>query len=588
MNTGKPIKDKSALRWLHHRCRVATRWLLLSIALGVGSGVLLVVQAYLISRIVHLAFMAGWERSRMVPLFLILIAVIGIRAGLGWWREIVGFRAGAAVRGHVRKTIVDHLVRTGPVGIGHLPAGRLISSAFEQVEALHDFVARYLPQMALAALLPMALLAFIFPISWAAGGVLLVAAPLIPLFMILVGMGAENIAQKHFQALARMSAHFLDILQGLPTLKILGRSKDQATAVEKTSRDYRRRTMAVLKVAFLSSAVLEFFSAISIALVAVYLGMYYLGYIEFGSYARPLEFSSGFFILLLAPDFFLPLRELGAHYHARADAVGATQEILKVLDQTAAALPGANTRQKVRMPRQIRFRGVSVRYRQSDRQGLDRIDLAIGQGERIAVVGESGAGKSTLIHLLLGFITPTDGRILLDDRPLNETDITAWRRHCAWIGQHPMIFTGTLKENIGMGHSKATDGQIEAAARRAGVWEFTRRWESGLETVVGEQGLGLSVGQAQRIALARAFVKDAPLLLLDEPTASLDRSTEAEILSNLGKWSQDRTVVMATHRPAALALAQRILILKNGALIAQGDYQRLSETHREWLPRDSA
>jgi ATP-binding cassette, subfamily C, bacterial CydD len=588
MPTGKPAKDKPALQWLRAQSRVATRWLLLSIALGLGSGTLLVVQAYLLSRIVHDAFMEGVQRERLLPLFLILIAVIVTRAGLGWWREIAGFKAGAAVRGEVRKAIMNHIVRTGPVGINHIPAGRLVSSALEQVEALHDFVARYLPQMALAALLPMVLLAFIFPISWASGGVLLFAAPLIPLFMILVGMGAESISQKHFQALARMSAHFLDVLQGLPTLKIFGRSKDQALEVQKTSRAYRLRTMAVLKVAFLSSAVLEFFSAISIALLAVYLGMYYLGYIEFGSYGRSLDFSSGFFILLLAPDFFLPLRELGTHYHARADAVGAAQEILKVLDQKTMAAPIAATRPDLRVPRQIQLQGVSVRYRRTDQQGLNRLDLTIAQGERIAVVGESGAGKSTLIHLLLGFIEPTGGRILMDDRPLTGIDITAWRRHCAWIGQHPMIFTGTLKENIAMAHNEATEEQVTAAARRAGVWEFADRWESGLETVVGEQGLGLSVGQAQRIALARAFIQDAPILLLDEPTASLDRSTEAEILSNLNGWIQGRTMVMATHRPAALVLADRILILKNGELIAQGDYQHLKQIHGELLPHDSA
>lgn len=583
MNPAKPVKDKPTVRWLRTQSRVARRWLLLSVALGVGSGILLVGQAHLIARIVHDAFIAGLERHRLIPMFLMLIAIIVVRAGLGWWREAVGFKAGAAVREQVRKALMDHIIRIGPVGISHLPAGRLVSSALEQVDALHDFVARYLPQMALAALLPVVLLVFIFPITWAAGGVLLIAAPLIPLFMILVGMGAESISQKHFQALARMSAHFLDVLQGLPTLKLFGRSKEHAANVQKTSRAYRKRTMAVLRVAFLSSAVLEFFSAISIALVAVYLGMYYLGYIEFGSYGRPLDFSSGFFILLLAPDFFLPLRELGAHYHARADAVGASQEILKVFEQPAMAVSSGDSHQQ-QMPRQILFESVSVHYRRTDQQGLRNIDLAVVNGERIALVGESGAGKSTLIHLLLGFITPTSGRILLDDRPLAETDISEWRRRCSWIGQHPMIFTGTLRENIAMACADASAGEIEAAAQKAGVLEFAHRWEAGLETWVGEQGLGLSAGQAQRVALARAFIQDAPLLLLDEPTASLDRETEAEILSDLADWSRGRTTLIATHRPAALSLADRILILKNGELIAQGDYKSLKQTHLKMLP----
>ena len=584
MGAARPSKDKTALRWLRSQSRVARRWLLLSVALGIGSGALLVGQAHLLSRIVHGAFMAGLDRSHLIPLFLLLIVIIAARAGLGWWRETTGFTAGAAVREQVRKALLDHIVQMGPVGITHMPAGRLVSSAFEQVDALQNFIARYIPQMALAALLPMVLLAFIFPLSWAVGGVLLFAAPLIPLFMILVGMGAESISQKHFQALARMSAHFLDVLQGLPTLILFSRSKAHAAEVQKTSRAYRQRTMAVLRVAFLSSAVLEFFSAVSIALVAVYLGMYFLGYIEFGAYGRSLDFSSAFFILLLAPDFFLPLRELGTHYHARADALGAAQEILKIFDQPAMTVPKTSSGLNVQMPQHIVFQGVSVHYQRTGQQGLKQVDLTIAKGERIAIVGQSGAGKSTLIHLLMGFIVPTDGRILLDDLLLDNFDMAAWRRRCAWVGQHPMIFTGTLRENIAMARTDATQDQIDIAARRAGVIEFAGQWESGLDTTVGEQGLGLSVGQAQRVALARAFIQDAPLLLLDEPTASLDRTTEAGILADLDGWSKGRTTVFATHRQAALTLADRILILKKGKIVAQGDLETLKQMHRALLP----
>ncbi len=585
MNATRPSKDKAALRWLRSQSRIARRWLLLAIAVGMGSGALLVGQAHLLSQIVHGAFMDGLDRHRLIPLFFLLITIIVTRAGLGWWREVAGFKAGAAVRGQVRKALMDHIVRVGPVGISHLPTGLLVSSALEQVDALHNFIARYLPQMALAALLPMVLLAFIFPISWAAGGVLLVAAPLIPLFMILVGMGAESISQKHFQALARMSAHFLDVLKGLPTLKLFGRSKDQAEEVQKTSRRYRQRTMAVLRVAFLSSAVLEFFSAISIALVAVYLGMYFLGYINFGAYDKQLDFSAGFFILLLAPDFFLPLRELGAHYHARADAVGAAQEIRKVFDLPITAASGKLDGERVGAPKEIVFQGVSVHYPRTDQHGLQAVDLTISKEKRIALVGQSGSGKSTLIHLLLGFIAPTSGRILLDDRPMDHLDIAAWRQRCAWIGQHPMIFTGTLRDNIAMARRDASIDQIETAARRAGVMEFAGRWEEGLDTMVGEQGLGLSVGQAQRIALARAFAQDAPVLLMDEPTASLDRETEAEIISGLKEWSDGRTTVIATHRPATLSLVDHIFLLKDGQIIAQGDYDTLRQQHGELLPK---
>ncbi len=264
--------------------------------------------------------------------------------------------------------------------------------------------------------------------------------------------------------------------------------------------------------------------------------------------------------------------------------VGA-QEIRNVFELPPTAVSSRSDGELTRTPKSIVFQRVSVRYARTDQYGLKAIDLTISKGERIAVVGQSGSGKSTLIHLLLGFIAPTSGHILVDDRTLEEVDISDWRHQCAWIGQHPMIFAGTLRENIAMSRIDASTDQIETAARQAGVMEFSDRWEMGLNTMVGEQGLGLSVGQAQRIALARAIIQDAPLLLLDEPTASLDRETETAIISDIATWIEGRTAVIATHRPAALTLADRILLLQNGKLIAQGDYNTLVQTHGELLPK---
>jgi ATP-binding cassette, subfamily C, bacterial CydCD len=579
--------SKRALRWLWRQGTAARRWLLIAIALGLTGGLLTVAQAWLIALIVQGTFTQGFTIERLKPQFAILIVVMALKALTAWAREIFGFQAGAAVRGQVRHELTAHLVAVGPVGLDPLPSGGLVSNALEQVEALHNFVAYYIPQLALAALLPVAMLVFIFPISWAAGGILLITAPLIPLFMILVGMGAESISQRHFQALARMSAHFLDVLRGLPTLKLFGRSKAQATKIQAVSRQYRRRTMAVLRVAFLSSAVLEFFSSMAIALVAVYLGMYYLGYMHFGDYGRSIDFASGFFILLLAPDFFLPLRELGAHYHARADAVGAAGEILKIFDLPPAGVQPVPGRAMAGASGTIRFEAVSVRYGARSRPGIDSISFAIKGGEKIAVVGASGAGKSTLIHLLLGFIQPTAGRILIDGEPLSEFSQSDWRRQTAWIGQNPMLFSGAVRENISLARPDAEDDQIEAAARLAGVMEFAAQKKSGLDSEVGEQGRRLSMGQAQRVALARAFLKNAPLLLLDEPTASLDACTEAQILADLNRWGRDRTIVMATHRAAPLALADRILILEQGRLVADGSYAALQKSHGHLLPNPS-
>ncbi len=311
--------------------------------------------------------------------------------------------------------LLAHIVSLGPSYTGNQSTGALTSTVMEQVEGLHDFYAFYLPQLALAVMIPAAVLAFVFPHSWAAAGLLLATAPLIPLFMILIGMGAESISQRHFQALARMSAYFLDVLQGLTTLKLFDRSKGTAETIAAVSNTYRKRTMGVLRVAFLSSAVLEFFSSISIALVAVYLGMSYLGYLSFGVYGKPLNLASGFFILLLAPDFYFQLRELGTHYHARAEAAGAAEEILKIV-----SIPQAEARTDSTVFARtddicIHCRNVYLKYEDGRLPALSGVNFDLKSGEQVALVGASGAGKTTILNLLLGFLQPDKGEIQVND-----------------------------------------------------------------------------------------------------------------------------------------------------------------------------
>ena len=307
----KPI-DNKALAWLLKQTRQARAWILLAVAAGSMSGLLLIFQARFLARIVHGAVMEKRSVEVLWPLFVMVVGIIVLRAALSWAREVAGFYAGAKVRHEVRMTLLEHIVAAGPSYTNSQSTGALAATAIEHVEGLHDFFAFYLPQLALAVAIPAAIVAFIFPHSWAAAVLLLITAPLIPLFMTLVGMGAKSVSQKHFQALARMSGYFLDVLQGLTTLKLFNRSKGTEKSIAKISNNYRIRTMGVLRVAFLSAAVLEFFSSISIALVAVYLGMNYLGYLSFGVYGESLSFAGGLFILLLAPDFYLPLRELGS------------------------------------------------------------------------------------------------------------------------------------------------------------------------------------------------------------------------------------------------------------------------------------
>jgi ATP-binding cassette subfamily C protein CydD len=575
--TQKP-SNKKALRWLFKRVGRARSWVLISVGLGLGSGLLLIAQARFLSLIVHGAFMEAQKVARLWHYFVLLAVVVLLRAALGWARDVSGFYAGAKIRQEVRMELLTHIVLLGPSFAGNQSTGALTSTVMEQVEGLHDFFAFYLPQLALAVMIPAAVLAFVFPHSWAAGGLLLITAPLIPLFMILVGMGAESISQRHFQALARMSAYFLDVLQGLTTLKLYGRSRGTEETIAAVSNNYRKRTMGVLRIAFLSSAVLEFFSSISIALVAVYLAMSYLGYVSFGSYGDSLTLADGFFILLLAPDFYLPLRDLGTHYHARAEAVGAAEEILKVLtvsppDGSRGSIKNFDTDTV-----DIKFENVHMTFEGGTRTALKGLNFDLRTGEQAVIVGASGAGKTTALNLLLGFLQPDSGHIWVNGHNLADLAPGRWREQVSWIGQKPVLFHGSIRENIGLGCPPASDDRIREAAADARVLDFVSHLPDGLETLVGERGIGLSRGQAQRVALARAFLKDAPILLLDEPTAGLDAENEYLVMQALNKLSRRRTVLTLTHRLANIKHADRIVVLADGRVVEQGSYQELMAT----------
>ena len=563
------IDTRESMRWLYERSRPARGAICRAVLLGWAGGCAFIVQAFLLSRIIHRVVIEARPREALTGLFVGLAAAILLRAVAGWLRETNGFAAGARVRAAVRMELLGRVAARGPAFTRQERTGALASVLVEQVEGLQGFYALYLPQLALVILLPLTIAAAVFPVSWAAGLLLLATAPMIPLFTILVGMGAESVSQRHFQSLARMSAHFLDVLQGLATLKLFDRSREEADAIARVSADYRRCTMSVLYVAFLSSAVIEFFASLSIALVAVYLGMSYLGYFNFGLYGRPISLADGLFILLLAPEFFLPLRELGAHYHARARALAAAEEIRGVLQ---GPLPPTGGRGRLTSPEGIRLqcRDLHFAYDAGRRPALKGVSLSLAPGSCIALVGGSGAGKSTLVSLLLGFITPDQGKILVNGAPLNDIDPGSWRRQVGWVGQNPVLFHGSLRENLLLGRPDAGEDRVTEAARAAGVLDFAGRLPQGLDTPVGEQGAGLSRGEAQRVALARVFLKGAPVLLLDEPTAGLDADTERRVLDAIDSFRVGRTVLTVTHRLADIRSADRILVMQEGRIIEDG------------------
>ena len=574
-----PASSQTAvLRRLLSYAQNAYLWMGLSAGLGIAAGLLAVAQAALLARIFREVAAAKASVGSLAPLFFIALAVVGLRGAAGWGREEAGFAAGVRVRELLRTSLLERLYALGPAYRSSRKSAELSTAVFDRVEALHGFYARYLPQLIVAAAVPLAIFLFVFPISWAAGGLLLLTAPAIPLFMVLVGMGTEAVSQKHFEALGRLGARFLDVLQGLETLKRFGRSRGRAADLAESAEQYRRRTMSVLRIAFLSSAVLEFFASIAIALVAVYLGLSYLGYLNFGLYGRGLSLENGLFILLLAPEFYAPLRDLGTHYHARAEAVGAAVEIERILKRQTAK-PGRG-----RVPEpfsgRIRFEGVSFSYPGQANPVLEGVDLELDRGRRTFLVGGSGEGKTTLLHLLLGFLLPTDGRILADGRPLWNISPDRWRKAVSWIGQEPRLFSGTHAENIRLGKPDASAAEVSAAARQAGIFEFVERLPAGFETAVGEGGRLLSRGQAQRVALARSILADAPVLLLDEPYAGLDAETEKTVDAALDRFCRGKTVLWATHRLSTIRPEDRVLVLEAGK-VREADPKELKKMNIE-------
>ncbi len=545
-------------------------FLALSVGLGLGTGLLAVLQASYLARVVNRVFLGGHNLGEVWILLWPLLGVIIFRAGLGWVGEIAAHRAAAHIKHALRQRLLAHLLALGPVYAGGERTGELVNVLVEGIEALDAYFARYLPQLALAALLPLAVLGFVFPLDILSGLILLFTAPLIPLFMFLIGKWAESLSQRQWETLSHMSAHFLDVLQGLTTLKIFGRSKAQAQTIARISSHFRETTLGVLRVAFLSALVLEFLATISTALVAVTVGLRLV-------YAR-IPFEQAFFLLLLAPEFYLPLRLLGSNFHAGLTGVSAAGRIFEILD---TPLPESRTQQECYLPPdpllQITFEDVHFAYEEGARPALQGVSFELRPGERVALVGPSGAGKSTAVHLLLRFIEPDRGRIMVNGIPLEQIPVEEWRRHIALVPQKPYLFYGTIAENIRLGRPGAAMEEVIAAAGQAGAHNFILELPRGYGTQIGEGGIRLSGGQAQRLAIARAFLKNAPLLILDEATASLDPISEGIILESLERLVQGRTALIIAHRLNTVQRADRIIVLERGRLAETGRHKELME-----------
>ena len=565
------LRQKYLQKWLHAQQQPIKKLMRANIALATFSSIILVIQTYLLATLLDKLIMQNTSRDELIPYFIGLIFSFALRALILWGREKIGFEAGRQLRNHIRRQILYKIHLVGPATINQKPAGSWASIMLEQVENLHNFYARFLPQQSLSVIVPIVILIAVFPLNWAAALILMVTAPLIPLFMILVGIAAADSSQKNMETLARLSAQFLDRLRGLETLRLFNRSSEQIQHIEKTTVHFRETTMDVLKLAFLSSAVLEFFTSISIALMAVYFGFSYLGQVEFGTYSTPLTLFIGFFCLILAPEFYQPLRDLGTYYHDRAAGIGAADAIVDFLETDY--LTTQQNKRTITFESAVEIRAENLIVLSSQGVPLTQpLSFHIPSNHNVALVGQSGAGKTSLMNAILGFL-PYQGSLKINGQELRESDLANWRKHIAWVGQNPLLLQGTIKENLLLGDIQASDEEIDRALSLAQAKEFTDKL--GLDHEIKDGGLGVSVGQAQRLAIARALLRKGKLILLDEPTASLDAQSENLVLQTLSEISCYQTTLMITHRIEELKQCDQILVMQQGAIVQKGDFSQL-------------
>ncbi|MFD5135793.1 thiol reductant ABC exporter subunit CydD [Streptomyces sp. NPDC058378] len=549
----KPI-DPRLLRYAR-----ATRFFLAAVvALGLVGAGLVIAQAMLVAEVVVGGFEDGLTVSGLRTPLLLLAAVALGRALVAWLTELAAYRASSAVKSELRGRLMERASDLGPDWLSGQRTGSLIALATRGVDALDDYFSRYLPQLGLAVVVPVAVLARIVTEDWVSAAIIVVTLPLIPLFMILIGWATQSRMDRQWKLLSRLSGHFLDVVAGLPTLKVFGRAKAQAESIRAITSQYRRATLKTLRIAFLSSFALELLATLSVALVAVTIGMRLVH--------GELDLYTGLVVLILAPEAYLPIRQVGAQYHAAAEGLSAAEEIFAVLETE----PPAGGSQDVPPSLRLELDGVTVRHEGRTEPSLDAASLVVEQGETVAVVGPSGIGKSTLLSVVLGFTAPDEGRVRVGGVDLSSLSPERWREQIAWVPQRPHLFAGTIAENVRLARPDADDAAVMAALREAGAYDFVAALPDGMGTELGEDGAGLSAGQRQRLALARAFLADRPLLLLDEPTASLDGETEAGIVDAVRRLAEGRTVLLVVHRPALLAVADRVVTLEPAPTGRQG------------------
>jgi len=532
------------------------RYVVVSVVIAIASGAAFVVAAFAISELVVRPFQQGAGLSELRGPLTVLAVTVVCRAVLAWAGQVAAHRAAAEVKSQLRRSLLDSAVRLGPSWLGRRNSGELATLTTSGIDALDGYFAQYLPALGTAAVLPLAVTAVVLSQDLVSGLIILVTLPLIPFFAILIGQGTAEATRSQWRTLAVLGGHFLDVVAGLPTLLLFGRAGVQVDRVRDRAEQSRRATMRTLRMAFLSSAALEFIATISVALVAVAIGLRLVG--------GTLDLRTGLVVLILAPEAYWPLRQVGAQFHASAEGLAAAESMIDVIEERGARQRPPTVAVPDLAGTTLRVAGVVVQY-DRDRPALAGVDLVVRPGEYVTIAGPSGCGKTTLLWVLLGFIAPSEGRVLLDGPrgqvDLADVDPDLWRAHIAWVPQEPWFAPASVIDNVRLARPDASSAAVDHALRMAHATEFVENLPAGSATVLGENAAELSAGQRQRLALARAFLRDAPLVLLDEPTAHLDATSEAAVTRAVRHLARNRTVLAVAHRPALLAAGDRVVHL---------------------------
>ena len=559
--------------------------LVVSVVLAVFGAIAVITQAVLLAGMLADVIIGGAGLSDVTGRLLALAMVIAVRAALAWASEEIARRSAGSVTAGLRRDLLRRAAVLGPRWRSGENSGELSVLATTGVDSLHDYVARYLPQLVLSVLIPLIMLVYLFSADLTSAIIVALTLPLIPLFMALVGWYTDRQTKAKWESLSRLAGHFADVVAGLPTLKVFGRAKAQAASVRRVTEDYRKTSMATLRVAFLSSMVLELLASLSVALVAVAIGLR----LVYGD----LTLQVGLAVLIIAPEAYLPLRQLGTQFHAAADGVAATEKVLAVLD-TPVPTPG--TRTDLPAVPGLRLDGVRVGT-PGERGAVGPLSMRIPAGRITVLAGPSGVGKTTVLHVLAGMVRPDAGRVLVvgggsatgaegipadrdpadrdpaepdqadpnradhGDIDLTEVDPASWRARLSWAGQAAALQAGSIRDNLALGNAGVDDATLRAALTDVDAIGFVDALPGGWDTVLGDGGTGISQGQRQRLTLARALARPSTVVLLDEPTAALDGATEQRVLAGIVRAAAGRTVVLVTHRPAPLAVADRVIEL---------------------------